>query len=552
MNRLVLFLLALFLGSCDPHSTPSTPTKNADYVRAYDLHWLEGKPDSAFYYYNRAKEQLLTEGDSLTAGKCLVNMSIISTDRGDFFGGLEIGLQSLVHFNPDSLSQHAHLSSLYNNLALATYQLKDFERAYDFYDLALQYAQKPADTHKYMNNKGRAYQEAGEYDKALATYVQVLNEETVHPSEFARILTNYTMSKWLSNNSYNAARPLHKALQIRKQIKDIKGLHSSYAHLSEFYIGKNPDSAHYYAQLRYDATKKFNSPDDRASALKTLIQLSPPAYSKRLFNEYQRLADSIQQARAAAINQFALIRYETEKHKADKLRLQEENTKKQYQIYLAVFVSLVLLTWGYYLYRRRQKRLREQKDTEIKETRIKFERKIHDRVANHLYHLMAALQNSPTMERDKVLDQLEKVYHTSRNISYEAVELFTQDFSTSLSNMLKSYHSEETELFILGNEEPTWSAIPPSARTELYYILQELMINMKKHSKAGSVVIKFLTGLTSLKITYQDDGIGMPEVKFKNGLKSTENRIKNIKGTISFDTTTEKGLFIEINCPFET
>jgi gentisate 1,2-dioxygenase len=63
----------------------------------------------------------------------------------------------------------------------------------------------------------------------------------------------------------------------------------------------------------YNAAKEIKNPDDQLEALQKLIALEPSEKSKFYFSKYQKINDSLQNARSKAKNQFALIRYETEK-----------------------------------------------------------------------------------------------------------------------------------------------------------------------------------------------------------------------------------------------
>jgi signal transduction histidine kinase len=55
-----------------------------------------------------------------------------------------------------------------------------------------------------------------------------------------------------------------------------------------------------------------------------------------------------------------------------------------------------------------------------------------------------------------------------------------------------------------------------------------------------------------LAVQYTDDGAGMgPTVKYGNGLRNTENRIKGIGGQITFDPMPTKGSKILLIMPIE-
>ncbi|MDO9136671.1 MAG: ATP-binding protein, partial [Lutibacter sp.] len=76
-----------------------------------------------------------------------------------------------------------------------------------------------------------------------------------------------------------------------------------------------------------------------------------------------------------------------------------------------------------------------------------------------------------------------------------------------------------------------------------YRILQELMVNMRKHSEASLVAITFQNIKNQFTINYSDNGIGLnlAALTFKNGLANVETRIKSINGTVTFDTALNNG-----------
>src|SRR3546814_6588285 len=114
----------------------------------------------------------------------------------------------------------------------------------------------------------------------------------------------------------------------------------------------------------YSGAQLLHSADDQIRALYRLIRLSRPDAAKHYFETYKELTDSVHLARSAAKNQFALIRYEVEKNKAENLRLQHENSEKAYQVARqriwtggVALLAVILLVGGAYWYKRRQQRL---------------------------------------------------------------------------------------------------------------------------------------------------------------------------------------------------
>ena len=85
----------------------------------------------------------------------------------------------------------------------------------------------------------------------------------------------------------------------------------------------------------------------------------------------------------------------------------------------------------------------------------------------------------------------------------------------------------------------------------MYRVLQELLVNMKKHSECSLAVISFKKNKNKLQIEYSDNGLGatLNKINLKNGLQNVENRIRAIKGTITFDTISDKGFKVSLKIP---
>ncbi len=107
---------------------------------------------------------------------------------------------------------------------------------------------------------------------------------------------------------------------------------------------------------------------------------------------------------------------------------------------------------------------------------------------------MSEVENTENMNKEVLLYKLDGIYQISRDISYEKKDVALEhNFSQHLSQMLKSYSSENIKVPIIGNEESLWEDVGDHSKVEVFYILQELMTNMKKHSKADKVLIDFFT-----------------------------------------------------------
>jgi len=87
----------------------------------------------------------------------------------------------------------------------------------------------------------------------------------------------------------------------------------------------------------------------------------------------------------------------------------------------------------------------------------------------------------------------------------------------------------------------------------LYTIVQELINNILKHSKATEVTIQLNKGGNNLNIVVEDNGLGFDVASAQSkggmGLKSLETRVGKLNGNISIDSRKGKGTTIIINIP---
>ncbi|WP_039053265.1 ATP-binding protein [Sphingobacterium sp. T2] len=75
--------------------------------------------------------------------------------------------------------------------------------------------------------------------------------------------------------------------------------------------------------------------------------------------------------------------------------------------------------------------------------------------------------------------------------------------------MIKSFGRDNLKVLIVGNDD-VWSFVKPVIKKELFPIIQELMVNMNKHSGATEVILKFQIEEGQLSLSYSDNGVGLP------------------------------------------
>ncbi|CAM2793545.1 ATP-binding protein [Chryseobacterium flavum] len=541
MKKLIPFLLLLIISSCNKNNTKIDRT---EYDKAYGF-LKNSQKDSAFKYFNKAKDDFISQENFSYAGSCLVNMAIIQNDYGDYYGSQETGLSAIKYLNEKEDSYE--LSSNYNSLGITFQNLKEYNKATQYYSLAAKFSQNATDSLTHLNNKAVAFSYSKKFDSAISLFNKILNYPNLkkQPILYSKVYDNQAYFKFLQDKNYNAENELLGALKIRDSINDNWGLIASYSHLTEYFESKNPQKALSYANNMLHFALINKSPDDRLNALKKIIFLENPQNTKTYFKKYQALADSLQTSRNKSKNQFAFERYDSEKLKRENL----EKDNNILKLLVGVATLIVVIIFTVVGYRRRQLKLKQEKELEVKNTQLKMSKKVHDVVANGIYQVMTKIENQEDFNRDMALDELEFVYEKSRDISYDKTGE-QKEFSKIISELIASFNNNTVKTFTAGNSPAIWESVSPTVKEEIYQLVRELMVNMKKHSQASHVAVKFEKANNIVDIQYKDNGVGISgDLIYNNGLRNAASRIEAINGTITFDTKIEKGLKVNLSFP---
>lgn len=543
MKKFILITLLILINCKEKIKNNSTDGENKNLNKAREFRESSNE-DSAYVYYVKAKEELLKDKNNTEAARAIVNVAIIECDKGDYHSSItnSIEAEKLLKNKKDSNALKI-ASSNYNSIAIASKNLKNYSQAIDYYKLAIKTSQKEIDSLAFYNNIGDTYLEQ-KNNKIAKSYFKIALK-TTDSIDFARALNNLAKANFLETPSYNAYPVLEKALLIRMRQKDDKEITSSFSTLADFYFKRNPKKSLFYTNEMYKIALKNKNPDDQLEALNKLILLNSNEYSLN-FSRYVSLKDSVQNARNNDFQRFGLIKFDVEKQK----RSNQELTARNFQQNIGITFLALALIGTFIWYRKRRQRILLESENKLKEQQLKTAKKVHDVVANGIYQVMTKIENQGSFNKEQALDELEFVYEKSRDISYENPDSQDEKFNDKISKLVASFKNDEINTFTVGNQEETWENVTKSTQTEIYQIIRELLVNMKKHSEANNVVFKFEKINNLININYADNGIGISDdLIFKNGLSNTVSRIENINGKITFETKTEKGLKINISFP---
>jgi len=523
--------------------------------RSYELkHYQE-----SFAFYNESKELLEKEHDSQGIGYNLLKMAHIQQIFNDYSGSEETLTEALVFLEKSKDADY--LREANNMLGIAYMGLKDYNQAIKYYNLAKKITDNPISQKIIENNIALCYLEEKKYDQAIPMFktlyaVDIVKKDTL---TLAKVADNLGVSEF-RKDGISGRELMEEALAIRTRQADKKGMVYSYLNLADFHARKNPALTADYAQKAHKMATEIGAMDHRLQALQLLATYG----AKRYNQEYFRLNDSVDDFRQRFKNHFAKMRFDTEKERRksleDKITAEASRAKERIRnliigfILIGFIVSIIVM---YFMDKKKHKREKQQQKQEDEyRTEIRIAKKLHDELANDVFNTMtfAEIRDLATPgNKEILLDNLDKIYAQTRNISKENNNIDTgEKYLGNLKEMLSGYGSDTINIILKEIESIDWVEIESSKKIVVHRVLQELLVNMKKHSRASLVLISFKKIDKKIQINYSDNGVGMgtDEHLRKNGLQNVENRIQSINGTITFDPTPEKGLKVNFafNC----
>lgn len=567
LATLLLFLLIIVTASCDKE--PKLTTQKKDLTKTNKLlsigheFYLKEAFDSSYYYYNKAKNEAEIVHDTSRIIHALGWMAEIQTNQGDYNGSESTSIAALPYFGSKGKFLHGE-TNIYIRLGNTYLNSYEYKKAIYFFRKAINSKTDTIDKANIENNIALALTFSQQYKEALSIFNVLLAERKILNDQklYSMVLNNLGLCLNKTGNK-DALTYFNKSLKIKKQVKDQNGIIDTYYNLSEYYKNIDTQKSTKYALIAYNkSNKKGYNIDNRLEILKTVIQNSTgPEYKKHALL-FIKINDSIIKVRQKAKNTFAKIKYDTTQEKEENKRLKEQKAEnllqlelqnyKTYGLYLIILIILITTFYTYFYLKSKNNREKIQASYL---TELQIAKKLHDELANDVYQTMKFVENedlSSATNKEVILQNLDNIYTLTRNISIENNTIETGiHFKQQLKEMLFGFNTNSTNIIINNIDAIDWTVQTNENKITLYRVLQELLVNMKKHSQCSIAVFSFTADKNKITVNYTDNGLGanLENTTSKNGLQNMENRIKAIKGTIAFDTAPEKGFKVHITFP---
>lgn len=530
---------------------------------------LKYKRDSAFYHYQLSKDISKKIHDSLSVGRRLLSIAVLQNKANDLLGSEISLIEALTYLEP--IKSYKYNEIAFNSLGLVSDQLNQTKEALIYYKKALIYNKINNNNIGYLyiiNNIGLLYQNQNNHQKAIPYFKKGLAFDSIkdkYPIQYALLLENLAYSNYMLGNKISVLKQYNEVLKIRENNNNLSNASMTLINIANYYkdINQNKEAlfnsnkALKYAKLTHNNKKWLE-------ALKNLSDLTSGEQSKKYLQEYITLNDSLFQKERQLKNQFAKIRYETDKKEKENTVLKTDNIKKQAEItyqkqqttigWLVAASGLLLfgLSILFYFFRKRKllyfAQLERVKAREHERQQIA--KSLHDEVAGDLRLLHQKLEKSNLLEEAKKLDTVKE---NVRNLSHQlsSISFGKVSFKDQIINLVSDYFELDFRITVAGLQENQWHTINDAVKRLLYLSTRESIQNSKKYAQATKISIDFTVYKKYVHLTIADNGIGFDTTISKKGigLQNLLERVEELNGTLNIESEIGNGTKTSIQIP---
>ncbi|MFV9550944.1 sensor histidine kinase [Algibacter sp. PT7-4] len=407
-------------------------------------------------------------------------------------------------------------------------------------------------------------------------------------------------------NLLNVAPTLNKLKQYEEAIKTLN--------IAEYYYDKNESknyrnrilvyshkSDQYYFLNKLDsalininkAKKLLNNYNNIDYKVFVYEQLSDIYEKKDNYKEaflaskkLEEFRDSIQYQNLIKDIGDIKTKYESAEKEKENLLLKSKHQKSKYQIYALVGLIVFSCFIGFILFSNSKKNQlliikekeleKEQYDRLLKDLELKSidamisgqekERKkiaedLHDNLGSSLTTVKLYFETLKDHVKTKELKIIKKtdlllneIYEKIRFMSHsrQNANLLTKGLIPAVKDLANKI-SESNKIEVIVAHHVENKTLENSLELNLFRILQELLTNAIKHSKAKNITINITSFENSINLLVEDNGIGF-EIKkatSKNGIgfNNIKKRVKNYGGKIKIESLINHGSSISIDIP---
>lgn len=544
--------------------------------------------DSSFYYYIKAEKNYLAINDKENYGVILLKKGIVQYNVNDYLGAQLTLNKALNYFK--TTNDKERLIALYISLGIVETEMKDFEKAIEYFNLSLSEQNKSNSRANEINkafnyfNLGDVYFKLGDLKKALRYVELALNCENIKEKDsklYYQALSSYAFYKMKLKDYNQLPNLFYLVIQSSDSLNYFKSSFFTRLDISEFCaIQKDTLMAQKYADEALKIARKSKVPYNILNALRQVGVVNKNKAAQAI-NEYDKKTDSLLAEERKARNQFYKIQLETDEITQQKEFAVKQNGKTM--LIMTGILCIVILLFVIYRQNAKQKELKllqsqqnaneelyqlllnqQNKEEEIRVTEKKrIAQELHDGVMNRLagtrINLFILTRNRDEETINKCIGYIQDIHaieNEIRNIAHDLNNDFFNDsnsFVNLVNNFIKELNNSHTTHFELEVQpDINWDTIHNHIKMHCYRILQEAALNCVKHAQASQVTVSMLQDATNICMSISDNGKGFNanSVKHGMGLKNIHKRIQSLHGSCSIQSSAN-GTSINLALPLK-
>jgi signal transduction histidine kinase len=554
-------------------------------------HEAQGNYKEALTYELQALSLGKKIGDPLKIANTLNNLGIINDELGDYEKALAYYFEARKIY--ETLKEESKVAMVLTNVGIVLKAQKEYKNGVQNYREALAIYQRLGNKFGQASchaNLGSVYLFVPNYDSAL-------HYSLLASAEFEKQnIRQFLPITW--SNAAKAYQKLGQPTKAKELFLKAKELHTQYDNKKELSFTSiqlallenelgNTSNALKFANNGLTGALSIKALEQIMQAHEALATIHATSKNyQTAWQEHQLYVmykDSLFQQEKAKQLLTLQLKFETEKKDNQITQLNKDNQIKSATIernYFFVGGLGVILSLSFFFYRYREKqkqkavaqeqkvRLREAQINAVIDSQERERKRFASDLHDGMGQLVSALQlNIQSIKQNQELEKTVSLVDNSeqllndiqteiRNIAFNLMPAILVKEGLllavrELTRRISKASSIQIELAI--HDVP--DRLPDVVEVSVYRIIQELLGNIIKHSKASQITLSFTGYPQEVVLTVEDNGDGFDLNKFQqsensNGWRTIQTRINLIKGEIEFDTMAgRKNSTVIINIP---
>ena len=474
-----------------------------------------------------------------------------------------------------------------NNIGTIYYTTADEDKALSFYKLALSLDNTESDTtiqKEILANIGAIYYDMWKYDSALIYFEKVRDiEKTLDDSLGLGKTLNSLGSSFLAMNNLNEANKFYsEGLKVSKKVGDKHSQGSLYCNIGMLVLQKGEQEI---------ALEYFDSCEAIASEYNLINVLLNVYYQKsKIFEQkndfkqalgfyqlYEELRQSILVEKGLMSETETLLL--RQRNENEVLRLEKaEQKRKTLIVFLFSLLALVIMSSGsiFYISQLRQKGKLETALSEIQKQQfqavIEAQEQERKRIASDLHDSVGQMLSLTKLNMTDLLDNISQISEEYEEVVKKTIKVVDEaclevrqishnlmpgslirlGFAAATKDLVRKLNQND-KLTIDFKVNDVNGRMDEKVEVALYRILQEILNNAIKHSKADKIYIVLGMDDDNIELSIRDNGIGFDTRKINQNLgigwKNINSRLAGVDGEIKIDSELGKGVHIKMLVP---